>query len=110
MGSNLLSIDRSRYLVAVLIDPKARQESTGAWIDLFDTITYDAHHNLSPRPLAPSALTGSLHIVDILEYSGQRSSKQILLLIIHCDDDEEFNLPWHMVQLLSQVKTAPTEF
>jgi len=102
MRSHVLAVD---LLLgdAILVNTECSQDGSRSRIDLSSSIADDAHHDLLPRVLAPRLAVGPrVHVLDVLDHTHHRTRKQLVLLVVHGDDDEKLSMPWLRKQLLAQ--------
>jgi hypothetical protein len=109
MRSHILAVDLL-LSDAILVDTKRCQDSSGPRVDFSTSVADDAHYDLLPRVLAPRlAVCPRVHVLDVLDHTNHCARKQLVLLIVHGDDDEELGVPWLCKQLLAQCEALCIE-
>ena len=88
---------------AILVHAERGQHGPGPGVDLSTPIADDAHDDFLPRVLAPRlAVSSRVHVLDILDHTHHGASKQLILLVVHGDDDEKLCMPRLGEELLAQ--------
>jgi hypothetical protein len=110
MGSHILAID---LLLSdtILVDTECGQDGSRSRIDLSSTVADDAHYDFLPRVLAPRLAVGPrVHVLDVLDDANHGARKQLVLLVVHGDDDEQLSVPRLGKQLLAQREALGIKF
>jgi hypothetical protein len=88
---------------AILEDTERSQDSSGPRVDFSASIADDAYDDLLPRVLAPCfAVCSRVHVFDVLDHAHHCAGKQLILLVVHGDDNKQLRMPWLRKQLLAQ--------
>jgi hypothetical protein len=110
VGRDVLAVD---LLLGdtLLVHTHTREKSPRTGVDLSATIANDTHNNLLPGVFAPRLALGTLaHVLDVLEHANHGPGKENLVLVVHCNDDEELRVSRLAEELLAKSEVALVEF
>lgn len=109
LGGVLVNMRRDVLVVdlllrnTLLIHTHTSQQRSGPRIDLGATIADDTDDDFFPRILAPRLAVGTVaHVLDVLKDAHHCASEQHVVLVVHCDDDEELCVAGLAEQALAQ--------
>lgn len=95
----------------VLVDSHCCEHGSCSRVDLCTSIRHDTHDNLLPSLLSPRlGRRPRVHVLDILDHTNQRPREQLILLVVHCNDNEQLGLARLRKQALSQGEAFLAEF
>jgi hypothetical protein len=95
---------------ALLVDAHGRKKRARALVDLCAAVADDADDNLLPRVLAPRLAVGAgVHELDVLDDANHGARKQLVLLVVHGDDDEQLRRARLGEELLAQGEALGVE-
>jgi hypothetical protein len=94
----------------LLINAQGGQQSFGPLVYLCATVADDANDYLLPRILAPCLAVGpGVHELYVFYDANHGSRKELVLLVVHCDDYEKLGGPWLGEEPLTEGKTLSAE-
>lgn len=92
---------------SLLIDAHCSNCTQGARVDFGTSIGNDAHNDLLPSILPPSLTPISLaQMGDILHNTVHGSGEELLVLVVHGEDEKQLRSPGRIVQDLTQRKSG----
>lgn len=102
MGRDIFAVDLL-FRNTVLVNTQTGKNRPGSRVDLGTTITDDTDNDLLPRVFAPClAVRPRAHVLDVLEHADQRSGEEEVILVVHCDGNEEFRMSGFSEKSLTQ--------
>ena len=80
---------------AFLVNSHGSQNGLSTLVDLCAAVTDDADDNLLPGILSPSLAIGPrIHVLNVLDDANHCPCEELILLVVHCDYDEQLRVSW----------------